>query len=79
MGFIKHSPEWEFFKDLYKFCEKYSTAPTEDNYNSYWDSLWAEAKLLDQKYAKNTIYAARLIMAAVGAIEDREQEGQKDG
>ena len=77
--FKKGSREWEFFKELYKFCEKYSTAPTEENYNSYWDSLWAEAKLLDQKYAKNTIYAARLIIAAVGALEDREQEGRNNG
>lgn len=77
--FAKGKSEWNFFRELYKFCEKYSTAPTEENYNNYWDSLWAEAKLLDQKYSKNTIYAARLIMAAVGAIEDREMEGQKDG
>ena len=77
--FKKASPEWEFFRDLYKFCEKYSTAPSEDNYKTYWDNLWRDAKLLDEKYSKNTIYAARLIIAAVGALEDREQEGRNNG
>ena len=77
--FAKGKSEWNFFRELYEFCERYSFVPAENDKNAYWDDVWRDAKLLDEKYSKNTIYAARLIIAAVGALEDREQEGQKDG
>lgn len=77
--FKKGDTEWNFFRELYEFCERYSFIPAEDDYKAYWDDVWRDAKLLDEKYSKNTIYAARLIIAAVGALEDREQEGRNNG
>lgn len=60
----KHSPEWNFFGEFYRFVENFHEP--EDN-DSYWESLSKEAIRLGETYKG---MAPKLVLAFLEYQED---------